>query len=102
MKKLLICLMLVLSGCATQQKEVLVQHDYVVRTAPSELKKMPAYPAAIDVQKANQLELAQWITNNEQYIYQLESKIRLLIEFYEKPVDAASAPAPAPAPAASK
>lgn len=100
MKKFILCAALVLAGCATQQKEVLVQHDYVVRTAPSELKKIPPYPAGIDVQKANQLELAQWLANNEQYIYSLEAKIKLLIEFYEKPVDS-TAPA-APAPAASK
>lgn len=77
-----------LTGCATQkQTEVLVKTQYIVRTAPTQLKTLPAYPAPINVETADQVALAKWINSTDGYIYDLESMITNLINFYEKPVD---------------
>lgn len=103
MKKLIFIIALALTGCAStgfKNKEILVQKEYIVRTAPNDLKALPPYPNTIDPMKANQLELAQWLLENEKYMYSLEGKIKGLIEFYEKPVKS-DAPAPV-TPAASK
>lgn len=87
MKKLILILSL-LSGCATstfQNKEVLVQNAYIIRTATAEQKTLPPYPTPIDVTKADQTALAEWIVESEKRQLDLESIIRRLIEFYEAP-----------------
>lgn len=89
MKRLLALIPLVLlTACGTTvtQTEVVVQHNYIVRTASEEQKRLPAQPAPIDVTTANQTHLAEWIVQTEKRMMDLESIIRRLIEFYERPV----------------
>lgn len=104
MKYLLLAVLVFLAGCDTiPRKEVVVQHNYVVRTATQQQKTIPPYPAPINVLKADQSALAQWIVDNERRQLDLESIIRRLIEFYEAPVtpeekkkaEAAAPPVPA-------
>lgn len=101
--KLLLTLLLALSlvGCDTfVRKEVVIQHDYIVRKATDQQKALPPFPAAINVITADQLTLAQWIADSEKRQLDLESIIRRLIEFYEAPVQAAEK-VPGPAATAS-
>jgi hypothetical protein len=104
-KALLLAIAVVLAGCSTVPKERVVyvpKVEYVVRTAPDALKQFPTYPEKIDVTKADQLTLADWIVKNEQYVLALESLLRELIKFYETPVEkAGEKPVPAPAAPAS-
>lgn len=76
-----------LMGCAQQPKtEVVVRNEYIVRTAPDQLKKLPSYPEPIDVATADQVALARWINRTEGYLNELEAMIVNLISFYEAPV----------------
>ncbi len=122
MKVLALALAALLSGCAMTdgfvRKEVVIEYKYVVRSASSAQKSLPPYPAALDVDNANQLALAEWIKANEERQLRLVSIIEELVKFYEQPVTkkerddaalkaaaetAATAPtAPASTPAASK
>jgi PBP1b-binding outer membrane lipoprotein LpoB len=80
---------LMLTGCFgtfETKRDVVTETKYVVRTASAAQKQIPVYPAPIDVQTANQLELAQWIIANEKRQMDLESLIKELISFYEQPV----------------
>lgn len=85
---LLIISALFISGCANTnlKKEIVVKTEYIVRTAPNQLKKLPNYPEPIDLANADQTTLALWINNSEDYITQLEDMIANLIAFYEKPI----------------
>jgi hypothetical protein len=85
-----------LSGCGTfwqkKEPEVLVNNQYVVRTAPDQLKTLPPLPAALKNPKtASNEQVAKWISDNEEYITNLESMIQTLVNFYEKPVSTAEA-----------
>ena len=90
--KALLTLMLagVLSGCAMTdgfvRKEVVIQTEYVLRKATDQQKAIPPQPSPIDVNTADQSALAEWIVRTEQRMMDLESIIKRLIEFYEKPV----------------
>jgi hypothetical protein len=82
---LILAACLALAGCDTfVRKEVVVEYKYVVRKATDQQKNKPEYPPAIDVSKANQLQLAEWIKQNEERGLRLESLIDTLISFYEK------------------
>lgn len=81
-----IMLTLFLVGCGTPMKEVVVDTRYVVRTAVEDQKRIPEYPAPINVDTANQVELAAWIAATEERMWRLEAIIRNLILFYEAPV----------------
>lgn len=90
MNKLVLLICVALSACAStgfKDKEVVVQKEYIVRTAPTTLKTLPLLPDAIDVTKADQITLANWLNKNEDYIAKLEAMIGTLVNFYEKPVD---------------
>jgi hypothetical protein len=103
-KALVLALAVVLAGCSSVPKERTVyvpKVEYVVRTAPEALKQLPPYPEKIDVMKADQLTLADWLVKNEQYILGLESLLRELIKFYEAPVDKDGNNVVAPSAAAS-
>lgn len=87
MKILILAAALLLSGCSITdpfvRKEVVIQHEYIVRKATDQQKALPAYPANIDIQTADQIQLSQWIADNEKRQLDLESLIKRLIEFYE-------------------
>lgn len=107
-------LTLTLSGCALTdgfvRKEVVTETHYIVRKATDQQKALPAQPTPIDVATADQSALAEWIVRTEQRVLDLESIIKRLIEFYEKPVteeerkklEAEKAKAPAPSASAAK
>lgn len=81
---------LALSGCDTfVKKEVLIQNQYIVRTATADQKVVPPYPAAIDIMTADQIALAKWISASEERTWRLESIIKELVDFYEMPVSQA-------------
>lgn len=83
---------LVLVGCnhmptvPEPAPKVVVEYKYVVRTATKAQKAMPEYTAPIDVVSATQLDLATWITKNEERTLRLEAIIKELIDFYEQTV----------------
>lgn len=75
-----------LLGCETNPPKIVVEKEYIVRTAPSNLKKLPEYPESIDLETANQIDLSNWILLNEERQWKLESMINELIKFYEAPI----------------
>lgn len=89
MKKLLLILCLVISGCAStsfKDTKVVTETHYVVRTATAQQKELPPYPANLDINTATQTDLANWIAENEDRQLKLELIIKELINFYESPV----------------
>lgn len=74
-----------LAGCGslTTRKEVVIETRYVLRKASEAQKQLPPQPAPIDVDKATQADLAEWIAQNEKRALDLEAIIRRLIQFYE-------------------
>ena len=86
MKLLVIALALALTGCATDsfvRKEVVVQYEYVIRKATDQQKALPEYPTPLNLDTADQSNLAQWIADSEKRQLDLESIIKRLVEYYE-------------------
>lgn len=81
---------LTLVGCGTTdpiiRRDIVVKTEYVVRKATDQQKALPPQPTPIDVTTADQTALAEWIARSEQRTLDLESIIKRLVEFYEKPV----------------
>jgi hypothetical protein len=86
MKCLIALMAALLVGCATTKTEYILQTVYVVRKASAEQKRLPPYPAPINVKKSNQNELATWIADSEDRQRKLERQITELVKFYEAPV----------------
>ena len=82
-----------LAGCGTtgfNNTEVVVQKQYVVRTAPDQLKTLPPLPPKVANPKtATNTQAASFMNNTEQYTTDLESMIQTLVNYYEKPVTSA-------------
>lgn len=82
-----------LAGCGTtgfNNTEVVVQKQYVVRTAPDQLKTLPPLPPKIANPKdSTNTQAATFMNNTEQYVTDLESMIQTLVNYYEKPVTSA-------------
>jgi hypothetical protein len=86
---LILALAPVLAACGTLgqvRTETVVETRYVIRQASAAQKQLPPNPAPIDVSKATQLDLAEWIAQSERRMLDLEDLIRRLIEFYERPL----------------
>lgn len=66
--------------------KIITEYKYVVRTATSAQKRIPEYTSPIDVSTATQLDLATWITKNEERTLRIEAVIKELIDFYEQQV----------------
>lgn len=80
-----------LAGCASRggftNTEVVVQKEYVVRTAPDALKTLPPLPPELpNPRSATNSQIATFINNTEEYVANLEAMIQTLVNFYEKPV----------------
>lgn len=78
-----------LTGCGTTapQKEVVVQTEYIVRKAPDTMKTLPPLPTAVsDPKTASNTDAATFMNATEEYVRNLESMIKVLVDFYEKPV----------------
>lgn len=89
MKFLILSLSIFLTACATtgyKDVQVLTKTEYVVRTATAQQKQIPPYPPNINVQTADQVQLANWIAETEERQLRLENIIQGLINFYEAPV----------------
>jgi len=84
---------LALAGCqTTPQTTVLTDQQYVVRTAPDTLKTLPPLPPTLkNPQTATGTQVAQFISNTEEYVANLEAMVQTLVNFYEKPVTAGEA-----------
>lgn len=79
---------LTLTACSTfRDVEVVKEYHYVVRQATDQQKNLPPMPEPLDVTTADQSALATWILRSEQRMMDLESIIKRLVEFYERPVN---------------
>lgn len=88
MKKLLILApVLLMAACQTPPKlpeaevKIVDRVEYVIRIPPEELLTLPPMPANIDVDKASQATIAQWLLNNEAYINALRNRIIEIARF---------------------
>lgn len=95
MKSLLLVAVLVLTGCASTgftNTAVVVQKDYIVRTAPDTLKTLPPLPPTIaNPKSATNNQIAKWINDTEEYVANLEAMVQTLVNFYEKPITTSEA-----------
>lgn len=96
MKKFVLLAAFLLTGCAStgefNNTEVLVQRDYIVRTAPDALKTLPPLPPTLaNPEFASNTQVAEWINNTEEYVSNLEAMLQTLVNFYEKPVTSSEA-----------
>ena len=75
-------------GNGFNNTQVVVQKEYVIRTAPDVMKTLPPLPVAIaNPKSATNNQIAVWINNTEDYTANLEAMIQTLVNFYEKPVN---------------
>lgn len=92
---LLLAALAVLTGCAStgfSNTQVVVQKDYIVRTAPDTLKTLPQLPPPLANPKlSTNTQIATWISNTEEYVANLEAMVSTLVDFYEKPVTVSEA-----------
>ena len=87
MKLIALILPLFLIACATApESRVVVETQYIVRTATAAQKQIPPYGQPIDVETGSQIDLAEWIKNSEERQWRLETIIDELVKFYEQPV----------------
>lgn len=81
MKYAILFLTLILSACITNPslpdpEQILVkQTEYVVRIPPRELMALPVSIGKIDVDKAKQSDIAQWVLKSEDRTRTLENMI---------------------------
>lgn len=91
-KSLLIGMVLPLfvTGCATfgdglpgYQPETVKQVEYIVKIPPKELMTLPPQVEPIDIDTAQQSDVAAWIIRNEQRMKMLEDMLRGLAQFFK-------------------
>ena len=76
-----------LTACSTASKlpavetRVVEKIEYVVRVPPAELTELPLMPPKIDVDKASQATVAQWIIDSEAYALKLREQLILISKF---------------------
>ena len=88
MKLLSIPLMaILLSGCLATTKlpevetRVVEKIEYIVRVPPAELTELPPMPLKIDVDKASQATVSQWIIDSEAHMLKLREQLILIGKF---------------------
>lgn len=86
--KLLITLLLAISllGCAAWKPEkieplVVVQHEYILRIPPAEVMLLPPEVPQLDVDKAEQGDVAKWLYLYKDRMLALEGKLREVAKF---------------------
>lgn len=77
-----------LSGCGalTKKEPPVIEYRNAQKSAPAELYDIPPYPKLEFNEETKQSDVAQWIIDIEQYIQNLEGKIKALKEFFEPEV----------------
>jgi len=83
-----------LSGCSffeknTRPSDVVVKYEYVVRKAPDELYIVPPFVTKLDITTATQKDVAQWVTDNEARMQEIEAKLEQVRKFFEAPATTA-------------
>jgi hypothetical protein len=58
--------------------------EYVIKVPPAETMRLPAKPAKIDVDKTDlkQSDVANFMSNSEDYTIQLENKLITIAKFF--------------------
>lgn len=76
-----------LSGCLATTKlpevetRVVEKIEYIVRVPPAELTELPPMPLKIDVDKASQATVSQWIIDSEAHMLKLREQLILIGKF---------------------
>lgn len=77
---------LLLAGCATQEVQpipgAVVETHYVIRVPPKELTTLPPKVPSLDVDKADQAQVANWLLLKEQYTRALENQLVGIGQFF--------------------
>lgn len=80
---LLICILMI--GCASTPKvETVTQIERVVIMPPKELLMLPPANRSINVDRATQKDVAQWVIDTEQRMHHLEDQLKAIIKFYQE------------------
>lgn len=83
--KVIIFGILLLTGCATcPEPKELIKIERIVVKPPSELLTIPSEVFPIDVDKATQRTVADWILKKEERSFQLEEKLKAIAKFYQE------------------
>lgn len=79
---------ILLSGCIATtpqlpevETRVVEKVEYIVRVPPAELTELPPMPLKIDVDKASQATVAQWVIDSEAYMLKLRDQLILIGKF---------------------
>jgi hypothetical protein len=90
MKKTLIAFVfaVALAGCASRatiplEQPVVQRVEYVIKVPPQELLSIPPNVQPIDVERAKQSDVAQWIILNEQRTRKLENMLMEIAKFFK-------------------
>lgn len=77
-------LALSLTGCATwcPVPDAVVKQEYIIRIPPAETMKLPTPVPNINVDKADQGEVAKWLLKKEEYTTSLEDKLKEIAKFF--------------------
>lgn len=90
---LIIGILAVLSGCATNPERPTVELkyaerlEYVIRIPPEELLILPVQPPAINLEQATQSTIAKWLLDNENYMKQLRNQVVGIAKFLKNEQD---------------
>ncbi len=83
--RLLLALVLcaALSACASDPKTV-ESVRYINRVPPTELLTMPPRVEPIDLKKATQADISEWLLRYHERTGKLEAQLQAILEFYAK------------------
>ena len=80
---LAVVLCAVLSACASTPKTIETVR-YINRVPPAELLMLPPRVEPIDLKKATQADIAEWLLRYHERTGKLEAQLQAILEFYAK------------------
>jgi hypothetical protein len=89
--------LLLTAGCSAvktptvkEERKISPTVEYIVKIPPAKLLEIPAPVENIDVEKAKQSDIAQWILQNEERMRRLENMLIEISNFFKNEEDNAN------------
>jgi uncharacterized protein YcfL len=90
-------ILLLTMGCSSTKQQVVKEErkisptiEYIIKIPPVKLLEIPPRVANIDVEKAKQSDVAQWILQNEERMRTLENMLIEISNFFKNEEDNAN------------